>query len=95
MTQNRTKRIDLRYHFIKDAIKDELLEVKHKEMKNMLADLLTKGLPVGHLYLIVMIGIRAVPTKTSGEVLRKLNIILVFRQVLVVGKNWQSGVWFV
>lgn len=65
VTHNRTKHIDLRYHFIRDAIKDELVEVKHKETKDMLADLLTKGLPgPRHLYLMGMIGIREVPTKT-------------------------------
>ncbi|XP_073979926.1 uncharacterized protein [Rhodnius prolixus] len=39
VTHNRTKHIDLRYCFIRDPIKDELVEVKHKETKNMLADL--------------------------------------------------------
>lgn len=41
---NRSKHIDLRYHFIRDAVKQKLVKVEHLGTEDMLADLLTKGL---------------------------------------------------
>jgi hypothetical protein len=44
-TGDRTKHIEIRFHFIRDALADNLIEVKYLETKEMLADALTKCLP--------------------------------------------------
>ena len=41
---NRTKHIDVRHHYVKDAIKNNLIKVKYISTQEMPADLLTKGL---------------------------------------------------
>jgi hypothetical protein len=43
--QKRLKRIDIKYNFIRDLIKNKLTEVKYIESANQTADILTKGLP--------------------------------------------------
>ncbi len=40
----RSKHIDVRYHFIRERIKRNEIEVKYKKSEDMLADILTKGL---------------------------------------------------
>ena len=40
----RTKHIDMRYHFIREKVKDGTIEVKYCHSDLMLADMLTKGL---------------------------------------------------
>jgi len=49
MTKNpvnhgRTKHIDIRYHFLRDLVKKGQVKIAYKETKEMLADILTKGL---------------------------------------------------
>ena len=49
MTKNpvfyqRTKHIDTRFHFIRDLIKDNVIEIKYCPTEHMLADILTKAL---------------------------------------------------
>jgi hypothetical protein len=41
----RTKHIDVRYHFTREKVKEEILKLEHCPTKEMLADLLTKPLP--------------------------------------------------
>lgn len=41
----RSKHIDLRYHLIRDAVKDGTLKVEYTSMDTMAADILTKALP--------------------------------------------------
>jgi hypothetical protein len=41
---NRTKHIDMRYHFIREAVASEKIQVKYCSTKFMLADILTKGM---------------------------------------------------
>ena len=41
----RTKHIDIRYHFIRDALKDGSIKLDHVRTTEMIADILTKGLP--------------------------------------------------
>jgi hypothetical protein len=43
--QKRLKHIDIKYNFIRDLIKNKLIEVKYIESANQTADILTKGLP--------------------------------------------------
>lgn len=55
---NRTKHIDVRYHYIKDAIKDNVIHVKYVSTLDMPADLLTKGLLAAkHYKFLRMIGL--------------------------------------
>ena len=49
MTKNpvnhgRAKDIDIKYHHIRDEVKSGRVEVVYKDFKNMLADIMTKGL---------------------------------------------------
>lgn len=41
----RTKHIDTRFHFIRDLIKDEIIEVRHCKTEEQIADIFTKALP--------------------------------------------------
>ena len=41
---DRAKHIDIRYHFVRDAIEDKLVELQRVESKGNTADLLTKAL---------------------------------------------------
>ena len=43
----RTKHIDIRYHYIREAVNDGIIEVKYCPTKQMIADVLTKPLPRG------------------------------------------------
>ena len=42
---SRTKHIDIKHHFIREAVQNQHIEVKHLASTEMLADLLTKALP--------------------------------------------------
>ncbi|KOC58971.1 Copia protein [Habropoda laboriosa] len=42
---NRTKHIDVRHHFVRDALRDKAIELKYVPTGEMVADVLTKGLP--------------------------------------------------
>uniref|UniRef100_A0AAV1T2N7 Polyprotein n=1 Tax=Peronospora matthiolae TaxID=2874970 RepID=A0AAV1T2N7_9STRA len=44
-TSGRAKHIDVRYKFVKDLAKNDLLTVQYCESKKMRADILTKTLP--------------------------------------------------
>lgn len=41
----RSKHIDVQYHFIRNAIKEERVDLRHVSTDDMVADILTKGLP--------------------------------------------------
>jgi hypothetical protein len=41
----RTKHIDVRYHFVRDNREKNIVKFEYKDTKNMIADILTKGLP--------------------------------------------------
>ena len=41
----RSKHIDIRYHFIREKLKEKEFIIKFLESKDMIADVLTKGLP--------------------------------------------------
>jgi len=40
----RTKHIDIRYHFVREAVQERFVELKYCSSRNMIADLLTKPL---------------------------------------------------
>lgn len=57
-SNNRTKHIDVRFHYVRDAIKKNLINVSYTQTQEMPADLLTKGLPsVKHYKFMKMLGI--------------------------------------
>ena len=45
IAHSRTKHIDIRFHFIREAQKNGLIQIKYCPTEEMLADLLTKPLP--------------------------------------------------
>ena len=50
MTKNniqhsRTKHIEIKHHFIREAVKNNSLDIQHLATTEMLADILTKALP--------------------------------------------------
>ncbi len=58
LSKSRSKHIDIRYHFIREKVRDKLVEVKYCETGKMKADILTKPLSVAiHSRLKEMIGI--------------------------------------
>lgn len=44
LCHKRTKHIDIRYHFVKDLVKNGLINVMYKPTDGMIADVLTKPL---------------------------------------------------
>lgn len=56
----RTKHIDIKYHFIRDAVHHEGLKIQYVSTKDMVADVLTKGLPKEkHINCLSKAGMRA------------------------------------
>ena len=45
MSQKRTRYVDIRYHFIRDYVKDGTIKLFYCQTAKMLADILTKALP--------------------------------------------------
>jgi len=45
VSHSRTKHIDIRHHFIREAVEDDIVEIEYCPTKEMLADILTKPLP--------------------------------------------------
>ena len=43
--QSRAKHIDLRYHFVQDAIQDVVIKMQYVPTAKQLADFMTKSLP--------------------------------------------------
>ena len=42
----RTKHVDIKYHFIRDLVEAERIKLTYCVSENMVADMLTKGLPI-------------------------------------------------
>lgn len=57
-SHNRTKHIDVRHHYVRDAIKNKLIRIQYVSTQDMPADLLTKGLSsCKHYKFVKMLGI--------------------------------------
>ncbi|CAF4947657.1 unnamed protein product [Pieris macdunnoughi] len=57
----RTKHIDVRYHFIREAVSNSLIKIEYLSTSEMPADILTKSLSAAkHNYLIKLLGIQNV-----------------------------------
>ncbi|GJX22044.1 hypothetical protein Tco_0226489 [Tanacetum coccineum] len=70
---SKTKRIDIRYHFIKEHVEKGIVEIYFVGTEYQLADLFTKALPKEHFaYLVHRIGMRCM-TPTQLEILTKLS----------------------
>ena len=41
----RTKHIDIKYHYVRDAVQKNEIDVQHCDTNQMIADTLAKGLP--------------------------------------------------
>ena len=58
---NRSKHIDLRFHFIREAVHEKLVRVEYLDTNSMLTDILTKGLAVPRLrQLVAEMGLREI-----------------------------------
>jgi len=64
--QARTKRIDIRYHFIRENVMSGEVELEYMETKNQLADFLTKGLSSKTLRYLMMKSNVVVKLETSN-----------------------------
>lgn len=57
---SRTKHIDIRHHFVRQAIKEDKLRVKHVPTADMAADIFTKALPKPkHIKCMECLGLKA------------------------------------
>jgi hypothetical protein len=45
MFHSETKHINLKHHYIREAVEDEKIEIKHVKTGDQLADIFTKALP--------------------------------------------------
>ncbi len=62
VSHSRTKHVDIKYHYVREAIHEKAIQVTYCPTENMLADLLTKPLPrVCHQSLRKLIGIVELP----------------------------------
>ena len=43
---SRSKHIDVKFYFVKEKVAESLIDIEHMSTKSMLADPLTKGLPI-------------------------------------------------
>ena len=61
----RTRHIDVKYHFIREAVSDNIVDIKYISTENMIADAMTKALPTPkHRYCFTTAGLLT----TSGSV---------------------------
>ena len=59
VSHSRTKHIDIRHHFIREAVEEKVIAVQYCPTKEMLADLLTKPLHrVHYQYLRAKMGLK-------------------------------------
>uniref|UniRef100_A0A5S6QJJ9 Reverse transcriptase Ty1/copia-type domain-containing protein n=1 Tax=Trichuris muris TaxID=70415 RepID=A0A5S6QJJ9_TRIMR len=57
----RTKHIDIRHHFVREACTDGYVNVKYMQTEHMPADVLTKGLNAPkHFYCLTQLGVKAI-----------------------------------
>jgi hypothetical protein len=72
---SRTKHIDIQYHFIREKIEDEVIELQYCPSQHMVADVLTKALPkVRHKLLSEEMGLIECDMAQSGSVgVRRLD----------------------
>uniref|UniRef100_A0AAV1VPF8 Polyprotein n=1 Tax=Peronospora matthiolae TaxID=2874970 RepID=A0AAV1VPF8_9STRA len=54
--KSRAKHIDLHYHFVRDAIQDNVLKIKYVPTTQQLADFMTKSLPTPQFLKLVKLG---------------------------------------
>jgi len=61
VNHERTKHIDIKYHFIREKVEDKAIEVEYLQTEDMIADILTKSMPRDrHEKLCDKMGIREV-----------------------------------
>ena len=44
---NRTKHIDMKYHYVQEALQERIITLRYYSINKMPADILTKGIPSG------------------------------------------------
>ncbi|KMQ86954.1 retrovirus-related pol polyprotein from transposon tnt 1-94 [Lasius niger] len=57
----RSKHIDIKHHFVREAVKETLVLIQHVPSDEMTADILTKGLPRGrHENFVRLLGLKPI-----------------------------------
>ncbi|GJZ65299.1 hypothetical protein Tco_0621995 [Tanacetum coccineum] len=70
----RAKHIDIRYHFIKDQVENEIVELYFVRTEYQLADIFTKPLPRGRFnFLIEKLGMRSMSLETLNRPAEKTD----------------------
>jgi hypothetical protein len=65
----RTKHIDIKHHFIREAVEEQVIDTKYKPTSMMPADVLTKGLGrIKHNRFGIQIGLIGLHSSSSGSV---------------------------
>ena len=68
MAHSRTKHIDVRYNYIREAINEEIIQLKYCPTENMVADILTKPLTKGRYEMLRdKMGLEKVKSATLDE----------------------------
>ena len=66
----RSKHIDVRYHYIREVLKDDMFELIYVPTENQIADMMTKGLPrIKHEWCVKASGMLSERPLNRGEVL--------------------------
>lgn len=53
----RSKHIDVKYHFVRECVSNNVVNIKYQQTNEMVADILTKGLPrIKHSYFVQKLG---------------------------------------
>ena len=55
--KSRAKLIDLRYHFVRDAVRDGVLKIKYVPTTQQLSEFMTKSLPTPQFIKLVKLGV--------------------------------------
>ena len=72
MLHDRTKYIDLRFHYIRDLVADGTLSLHHCNTSDRVADILTKALSgEKHAYLRSLLGVHPLQLRGSVDVIEE------------------------
>ena len=52
VNHSRTKHIDIKYHFVRDAVQNNIIELEYCQTEKMLADIMTKPLARGQFEML-------------------------------------------
>ena len=81
---NRAKHIDIRHHFVRDAIRRKIVTFKYVNSENNTADILTKAIPTPqHQKLVKQLNLKVKSASSSGGNMDKNT------------RRWRGSKWFI